>query len=95
MNYQKILEQMMRQQQQQQPAPGPHPLAGLNLNNATDIVCENCGSMKFQVTFLLKKISSLASPNGEEMTIPIQTFSCQKCGWINKEFVQAGAKTNE
>jgi hypothetical protein len=96
MNYQKMLEQMMRQQQHtNQPRPGaPHPLAGLDLNSATDLTCDNCGSMKFQVTFLLKQVSALISPTGEDVTIPIQTFSCQSCGWINKDFVQAGTEAN-
>lgn len=87
MNYQKLMEQMMQQQQaaRQQQA---NPLAGMDLSTAKDLSCENCGSMKFQITFLLKQISALLSPTGEDITIPIQTFSCQKCGWINKDFVQ-------
>lgn len=94
MNYQKMMEQMMQQQNaaRQQPA---NPLAGIDINSAKDLSCDNCSSMKFQITFLLKKISAIVSPTGEDITIPIQTFSCQKCGWINKEFVQPGDSSND
>jgi len=97
MNYQKLMEQAMQQQQQQQQQQnmGGHPLAGLDLNAATDITCDNCGSMKFHITFLLKRVSSLVSPTGEELTIPIQTFSCQSCDWINRDFVEVGTNANE
>tara|TARA_Y100001963_G_C6792869_1_gene456709 strand:- start:9409 stop:9705 length:297 start_codon:yes stop_codon:yes gene_type:complete len=93
MNYQKMMEQMMRQQQQQS-GQSSHPLAGLDINAATDVTCDNCGSMKFQITFLLKRVSPLVSPTGEEITLPIQTFSCQSCGWVNKAFVETGTDAN-
>jgi len=92
MDYQNMMEQMMRQHQQQNQAT--HPLAGLDLNSATDVHCDKCNSMKFQVTFLLKRISPLVSPTGEEVTLPIQTFSCQSCGWINEAFVETGTEAN-
>jgi len=92
MNYQDMMEKMMHEHQQQQQQA--HPMAGLDLSSATDVTCDNCKSMKFQITFLLKRISPLVSPTGEEVTIPIQTFSCQKCGWINKAFVEPEGNAN-
>jgi uncharacterized Zn finger protein len=65
-----------RQMQQQMP----------DLSQATDIVCENCGNLTFEEVLLLKKVSALVSPNGKEGIVPIPTFSCVACGYVNKMF---------
>jgi ribosomal protein L37E len=57
-----------------------------DLTNATDIVCENCGNLTFQEVLLMKKVSALVSPNGKEGIVPIPTFSCVACGYVNKLF---------
>lgn len=57
-----------------------------DLSLATDIVCENCGNLTFQEVMLMKKISAIASPNGKEGIIPIPTFSCVACGYVNQMF---------
>ena len=65
-----------RQMQQQMP----------DLSQATDIVCENCGNLTFQEVLLMKKVSALVSPNGKEGIVPIPTFSCVACGYVNEMF---------
>lgn len=67
-----------RQMRNQQQAP--------DLSLATDIVCENCGNLTFQEVLLMKKVSALVSPNGKEGIVPIPTFSCVACGYVNKMF---------
>jgi len=57
-----------------------------DLSLATDIVCENCGNLTFQEVMLMKKISAIASPNGKEGIIPIPTFACVACGYVNQMF---------
>ena len=57
-----------------------------DLSTATDIVCENCGNLTFQEVLLMKKVSALVSPNGKEGIVPIPTFSCVACGWVNEMF---------
>ena len=57
-----------------------------DLTNATDIVCENCGNLTFEEVLLMKKVSALVSPNGKEGIVPIPTFSCVACGYVNKMF---------
>lgn len=57
-----------------------------DLSLATDIVCENCNNLTFQEVVLMKKISAIASPNGKEGLIPIPTFACVACGYVNKMF---------
>lgn len=59
----------------------------VDLNQATDIECSNCGAKFFhQVTFF-KKISALLSPTGQEAIVPIETYACLECGNINDEFM--------
>ena len=57
-----------------------------DLSLATDIVCENCGNLTFQEVLLMKKVSALVSPNGKEGIVPIPTFSCVACGYVNQMF---------
>jgi uncharacterized Zn finger protein len=57
-----------------------------DLSQATDIVCENCNNMTFQEVLLMKKVSALVSPNGKEGIVPIPTFSCVACGYVNTMF---------
>ncbi len=59
------------------------------LTNATDITCESCGNYTFQPVFLFKRISALLSPDGREGIVPINTFCCVACGWVNKVFQPA------
>jgi hypothetical protein len=39
-----------------------------------------CGADTWQQVFVLKKLSSIQSPTGKEMVIPIDLFICAKCG---------------
>ena len=57
-----------------------------DLSLAQDIICENCGNLTFQEVVLLKKISALVSPNGKEGIVPIPTFACVACGFVNEMF---------
>ena len=61
-------------------------LSGVDLTHAKDIECEECGSRGFKQTLMLKRLSALVSPNGQETIIPMQVFACEKCGYVNKEF---------
>lgn len=58
-----------------------------DLENATDLKCDQCSSNFFVPVFVIKHLSALISPNGQEMNIPLQTFSCANCGNVNKEFL--------
>ena len=50
------------------------------------VVCEKCGGETFKQTLLVRRMSALASPNGQEMIIPMAVFACESCGHVNKEF---------
>ena len=68
--------------------PGPD-MSNVDLTHAKDIECDECGNKGFRQTLMLKKLSALVSPNGQEAIIPVAAFACDKCGHINKEFVEA------
>ena len=58
----------------------------IDFSKTKEIQCESCGCKTFKQTLLLRKMSSLVSPNGQETIIPMQVFACEKCGHVNKEF---------
>ena len=58
----------------------------LDLSQATDLECDECEHKLFKQSYMVKKVSALISPTGEEIVVPIQVFSCESCGHINKIF---------
>ena len=71
--------------------------AGLNVNikpeDLKDIACENCGCKYFRQVNAFKRISALVSPTGKEQIMPVPTFRCDDCGFINEEFRPIEQKT--
>ena len=67
--------------------PPQQPQINVDLSQADDIVCENCGNYTFNEVMLMKRLSALLSPTGKEAVIPIPTFACNACGYINRRFL--------
>ena len=67
----------------------------VDLSKAEDITCENCGNYTFQEVALMKRLSALMSPTGQEAVIPIPTFACNACGHINKRFLPTQMRSGE
>lgn len=63
------------------------PKLNVDLTNAQDVTCDNCGNYTFNEVVLMKRISALVSPTGKEAIVPIPTFACNACGFINKQFL--------
>ena len=51
-----------------------------------DIVCEKCDCSYFRQVQLLKKMSALISPSGQEQSLAIPVIRCDDCGHVNEEF---------
>ena len=68
---------------------GVPTLDNIDLTHATTLECEKCGGVGFKQTMMLKKLSPLVSPNGQEAIIPVGVFACESCGHVNKEFAEA------
>ena len=63
----------------------------IDISKTTPIQCEKCNGSTFKQTLLLRKLSSLVSPNGQETIVPMQVFACEKCGHVNSEFSEISA----
>ena len=63
----------------------------IDFSKTSQIKCEACEHPTFKQTLLLRKMSALASPNGQETIVPMQVFACEKCGHVNKEFSDVSA----
>lgn len=59
----------------------------IDISKAQDVTCENCGNYTFEEVVLMKRISAILSPTGKEAIVPIPTFACNACGFINKQFL--------
>ena len=68
-------------------------LSNVDLTHAKTLECDECKGKGFKQTLMLKKLSALVSPNGQESIIPVAAFACEKCGNINKEFQEADLKS--
>ena len=71
---------------------GPPTLDNIDLTHAKTLECEECKCKGFKQTLMLKKLSALLSPTGQESMIPVAVFACEKCSHINKEFLDAEIK---
>ena len=58
----------------------------IDMSQTTPIKCEKCENQTFKQTLLIRKMSALVSPNGQETVIPVAVFACEKCGHVNSEF---------
>lgn len=61
----------------------------IDIADADTMKCSECNCEKFDMKYLIKKVSALLSPTGQEMVIPIQVFACANCGIIPDEFLPA------
>ena len=58
----------------------------IDISKTSAVKCEKCENQTFKQTLLIRKLSALVSPNGQEQIIPIGVFACEKCGHVNAEF---------
>ena len=58
----------------------------IDISKTSAIKCDKCENQTFKQSLLLRKLSALVSPNGQETLVPVQVFACEKCGHVNSEF---------
>ena len=63
----------------------------IEISKTSAINCESCGNSTFKQSLLLRKLSALVSPDGQETIVPVQVFACEKCGHVNSEFSDIGS----
>lgn len=52
------------------------------LKYATDVLCPKCSSNTFETVIIIKKISALLSPSGEESILTLPAYRCTECHYI-------------
>lgn len=64
----------------------------INMDKTTGIVCDKCKNAVFSPGILLRKASRFLTGTSQDAIIPIQVFSCNKCGHVNDEFLPVQLK---
>tara|TARA_E500000305_G_scaffold101651_1_gene95372 strand:+ start:345 stop:629 length:285 start_codon:yes stop_codon:yes gene_type:complete len=54
----------------------------VDLRDAETIKCDKCSNYLWIQSFVLKRLSALVSPSGQETLVPIQVYSCGNCGKV-------------
>ena len=54
----------------------------LNPEDLQDVACISCEGNYFTPSFMMKKVSALQSPTGQQMVVPVQVFKCDGCGEV-------------
>jgi hypothetical protein len=60
----------------------PKAQVQVDLRDAETIKCSSCDNYLFITSFILKRLSAIVSPNGQEALIPVQVYSCGNCGQV-------------
>ena len=60
--------------------PLPKQQVKIDLSDADTMKCQKCGNTIFIQGYVIKKISAILSPTGEEVIAPVQVFNCGNCG---------------
>ena len=66
----------------------------VDLKQAETMKCEYCGNYLFISSTIIKRISPLVSPTGEEALVPIDVYRCGNCGRVPKSML-AGSGLGE
>ncbi len=67
----------------------------VDLKEAQTIRCKSCDNYLWIQAFVLKKISALVSPSGQEGLVPVQVFSCGNCGQVAEGFLDENVLDDE
>jgi DNA-directed RNA polymerase subunit RPC12/RpoP len=59
----------------------------ISLDKTTGVVCEECNNQVFREGVMLRKASRFLTGTTQDALVPIQVFSCAKCGYVNEEFL--------
>ena len=70
------------------PLKNPNAQVRVDLKDAETIKCNSCNNYLFITSFILKRLSALVSPNGQEALIPVQVYSCGNCGKVPDKLKQ-------
>ena len=61
----------------------------VDISKTEVVTCESCDGKTFKQTLMLRTVSSIMSPTGQEVLIPVAVFACESCGHVNSNLVDA------
>ena len=61
----------------------------VDMSQTSEMKCDECENNTFKQTIMLRKMSAIVSPNGQETIIPMAVFACDKCNHVNDEFIKS------
>ena len=64
--------------------PLPSQQVKVDITKAETVKCGYCGNALFISSTIIKRLSALLSPTGQEAIIPIDVYSCGDCGQVPK-----------
>ena len=67
----------------------------MSLKDADTIKCKSCNNYLWIQSFVLKKLSALVSPTGQEAMIPVQVYSCGNCGKVAEGMLEGSGVTEK
>jgi hypothetical protein len=67
----------------------------VDLTKADTVKCDDCGNYLFITSHVIKRISAIMSPTGQEAIVPVQVYSCGSCGRVPKIFLQGSGLGEE
>ena len=70
------------------PIKRPQTKVQVDLREADTIKCDDCGNYLFITSHILKRLSAIVSPTGEEALIPVQVYSCGNCGKVPNSMLE-------
>ena len=62
--------------------PLPKAQVQVDLKDAETMTCQQCDNKIFIQGYVIKKLSAIISPTGQEVIAPVQVFNCGNCGEI-------------
>ena len=77
------------------PLKKPQAQVRVDLKDAETIKCKSCNNYLFITSFVLKRLSALVSPNGQEALVPVQVYSCGNCGKVAEGFLEGSGLEEE
>ena len=72
----------------QKPLQQPQTEVKVDLKQADTVKCDDCGNYLFITAHVIKRLSAIISPTGQEALIPVQVYSCGNCGSVPKMFLE-------
>ena len=60
----------------------------VDISKAETMKCEQCESTLFTISYIIKRISAIISPTGQEAIVPIQVYSCEGCSKVPSVFIK-------